>query len=66
MADLVGQQVGNYLVVAKLGHGGMAQVYKAYQPDQGRYVALKVLHAHLAQDPDFVGRFRQLRDSPQN
>ncbi len=37
----------------------MARVYKAYQASLDRYVALKVLHSHLAEDPDFVNRFER-------
>ncbi len=59
MANLVGQTIGEYRVVAHLGQGGMAQVYKAYDPGEDRFVALKVLHPHLAQDPDLVGRFQR-------
>jgi tRNA A-37 threonylcarbamoyl transferase component Bud32 len=59
MADLVGKTVGKYRIVAKLGRGGMAEVYKAYQPGLDRYVAIKVLHAHLVDDTDFIGRFER-------
>ena len=37
----------------------MAEVYKAYQPSLDRYVAIKVMHAFLARDPDFLGRFER-------
>jgi serine/threonine protein kinase len=37
----------------------MAQVYRAYQPDLDRYVAVKVLHPHLLGDDDFVARFQR-------
>jgi serine/threonine protein kinase len=37
----------------------MAEVYKAYQPGLDRYVAVKVLHGHLADDEDFIGRFER-------
>jgi WD40 repeat protein/serine/threonine protein kinase len=37
----------------------MARVYKAYQSSLDRYVAIKVLHSHLAGDKDFVERFEQ-------
>ncbi len=36
----------------------MAQVYRAFQPDLERDVAIKVIHSHLVEDPDFVHRFR--------
>jgi len=57
MEDLTGRQFGPYQVVAPLGEGGMAAVYKAYQPSMDRYVALKILPRHFAQDPEFVQRF---------
>ncbi|MEW5986993.1 MAG: serine/threonine-protein kinase, partial [Chloroflexota bacterium] len=59
MEDLTGKQLGPYQVVAPLGEGGMAAVYKAYQPNMGRYVALKILPRHYASDPQFVARFTQ-------
>ncbi len=59
MEDLTGKQLGPYQIVSPLGEGGMAAVYKAYQPSMDRYVALKVLPRHFASDPEFVGRFSQ-------
>ncbi len=59
MFNLVGKTLGKYRLVEKLGQGGMAQVYKAYQPDLDRYVAIKILHPHLTGDEDFAARFRQ-------
>jgi serine/threonine-protein kinase len=59
MSDLVGRNLGKYRIVSRLGQGGMAEVYKAYQPGLERYVAIKVLHPHLAQDQEFVGRFER-------
>jgi serine/threonine protein kinase len=59
MENLTGRQLGAYQIVAPLGEGGMAAVYKAYQPGMERYVALKVLPQQLAKDPQFVGRFKQ-------
>ncbi|UCF61314.1 MAG: protein kinase [Anaerolineaceae bacterium] len=59
MEDLTGKQLGQYRVVEPLGEGGMAAVYKAYQPAMDRYVALKILPRHFASDPEFVGRFQQ-------
>ncbi len=57
MEDLSGKQFGQYRIVAPLGEGGMASVYKAYQPSVDRYVALKVLPSYYAADPTFVKRF---------
>jgi hypothetical protein len=37
----------------------MAEVYKAYQPGLDRYVGIKVLHSHLVDDADFIGRFER-------
>ncbi len=59
MSSLVGKTLGKYRILARLGRGGMAEVYKAYQPSLDRYVAIKVLHSHLAEDEDFVGRFER-------
>jgi tRNA A-37 threonylcarbamoyl transferase component Bud32 len=59
MANLVGTNLGKYRLVARLGRGGMAEVYKAYQPGLDRYVGIKVLHAHLVDDQDFINRFER-------
>lgn len=57
--DLVGRKLGKYEVVERLGRGGMADVYKAFQPGVERFVAIKVMHHHLADADDFVARFRR-------
>lgn len=59
MEDLTGKQFGPYQIVAPLGKGGMATVYKAYQPGMERYVAVKVLPRYFAHDPQLAGRFQQ-------
>jgi hypothetical protein len=59
MEDLTRKQLGAYRIVAPLGEGGMAAVYKAYQPSMDRYVALKILPRHYAADQSFVKRFEQ-------
>ena len=59
MEDLTGKQFGHYHIVAPLGEGGMAAVYKAYQPSMERYVAVKVLPRHMATTDEFVNRFRR-------
>ena len=50
---------GRYKVLAKLGSGGMADVFLAEDEQLGRKVALKLLHERFAADPDFVERFRR-------
>jgi len=58
MDSLVGRTLGQYQIVEQLGQGGMAAVYKAFQPSLNRYVAVKVLPPDLArQQPDFAARF---------
>ncbi|WP_165423872.1 FHA domain-containing serine/threonine-protein kinase [Ktedonosporobacter rubrisoli] len=56
---LVGKSLGQFRIVERIGAGGMAAVFKAYQPTLDRYVAIKVLPAYHAQDPIFVKRFVQ-------
>ncbi len=59
MKGLIAQTVGAYRIIEQIGRGGMATVYKAYQPALDRYVAVKLLPAHLADEPDFAERFQQ-------
>jgi len=59
MEDLTGKQFGPYQIVAPLGEGGMAVVYKAYQPSMERYVALKVLPRQMAETAEFIERFKR-------
>ena len=59
MEDLTGKQFGQYQIVAPLGEGGMAAVYKAYQPAMERYVAVKVLPRHMSSSAEFTARFRR-------
>jgi serine/threonine protein kinase len=49
--------LGQFQIVAQVGKGGMATVYKAYQTNLQRYVALKVLSPRLADDLELVKRF---------
>jgi predicted Ser/Thr protein kinase len=59
MSNLVGQTLGPYRIIEQIGIGGMATVYKAYQPSMDRYVAIKVLPAVLARDAAFLKRFQR-------
>lgn len=49
--------LGRYRVDSMLGEGAMAEVYRAYDPDIGRTVAIKVLKPDLARDPELGARF---------
>jgi len=55
--DLLGTTLGNYRILAPLGQGGMARVYRAYQESLDREVAVKVLPPWYAADRNFVERF---------
>jgi eukaryotic-like serine/threonine-protein kinase len=52
------RQIGPYRLRQRLGAGGMGQVYLGLSPG-GRAVAVKVIRADLAQDPEFLARFRR-------
>src|SRR5215217_8487565 len=53
-----GTALGGYRIVGFAGHGGMGVVYRATQLGLGRPVALKVIAAEYADDPDFRSRFK--------
>ncbi|MFQ3536649.1 MAG: protein kinase [Aggregatilineales bacterium] len=59
MPDLSGQTLGKYQILERLGRGGMATVYRAYQSGMDRMVAVKVLHPQYTDDPSFVERFKR-------
>ncbi|MHB1063777.1 MAG: Stk1 family PASTA domain-containing Ser/Thr kinase [Georgenia sp.] len=57
---ILGQLVDDrYEVTARIARGGMATVYRATDRRLDRTVAVKVMHPHLAESPDFVARFRR-------
>jgi serine/threonine protein kinase len=59
MALTPGTKLGTYEIQSPLGAGGMGEVYRATDKKLGRDIALKVLPAEMAQDPERLGRFRR-------
>jgi serine/threonine protein kinase len=56
---MIGTPLGPYQVVAKLGEGGMGEVYRAKDSNLDRDVALKILPESFASDPDRLMRFER-------
>jgi len=56
---MIGQTLGGYTIINQIGIGGMATVYKAYDPNTERYVAIKILPEYYSKDPMFYERFRR-------
>ena len=54
---MIGEKLGNYRIVAKIGKGGMGAVYRAEHEVMGRQAAIKVLLPELSNRPDVVRRF---------
>lgn len=55
---LVGQELDHFLIESVIGDGGMGTVYQAEDTTLARPVAIKVMHNHLAGQPDFQRRFQ--------
>ncbi len=55
----VGARLGYYTVTAKLGQGGMGEVWRATDTQLNRDVALKILPEAFATDPDRLARFQR-------
>lgn len=54
---LLDQKIGNYQIFRRLGKGGMGIVYQARQLTLDRFVAIKFLSSHLAENEEYVQRF---------
>ncbi len=58
MSDLSGEVIDNrYELISLIASGGMASIYKATDLRLDRFVAVKIMHPHLANDEEFVNRF---------
>src|SRR5881396_3211424 len=59
MALTAGTKLGPYEIAALIGSGGMGEVYRAKDTRLDRMVAIKILPAHLSEDPDLKQRFER-------
>jgi len=51
------RHLGRYELQKHLGHGGIAEVWKAFDPQTQRHVAIKIFHSNLSDNPDFLRHF---------
>ena len=57
--QLIGRQLGDYKITRKIGQGGMAVVFEAYQISLDRKVALKIIPQSLIEEPEYLARFKR-------
>ncbi len=55
----INKHIGRYEIRERIGSGGMARVFKAWDTNLERPVAIKILHDHLTEDPNFKERFER-------
>ncbi|MEJ2245186.1 MAG: hypothetical protein P8Y80_03715 [Acidobacteriota bacterium] len=56
---MIGKTLAHYEITARIGKGGMGEVYQATDQKLGRDVAIKVLPEEFARDADRVSRFHR-------
>lgn len=56
---MIGKRIGPYEIIEEVGKGGMATVYRAYQPAVDRNVAIKVIHRNILNDSTALARFQR-------
>jgi tetratricopeptide (TPR) repeat protein/class 3 adenylate cyclase/tRNA A-37 threonylcarbamoyl transferase component Bud32 len=56
---MIGTKLGPYQILEEISQGGMATVYRAYQPAMERQVAIKVIHQSILTDETAIERFRR-------
>lgn len=57
--NAIPQRLDKYEMVERLGHGAIAEVWKGFDTQLQRHVAIKLLHANLRDDPNFLVRFKR-------
>jgi len=56
---MINKKLGPYTITEEIGAGGMATVYRAYQPSMDRHVAIKVIRTTILEDPRIRDRFQR-------
>jgi eukaryotic-like serine/threonine-protein kinase len=56
-SEVPSRRLGKYDLLEEIGHGGMATVYRGWDPRLCRHVAVKVIHPHLRENGEVAKRF---------